>query len=1300
MQHLRKPLLWAAAMLVAFLFIVWAGMLAWINSSHSRQWVQSKINAAIPGSLSIGTHNLSLIGLRLNLFEISVHDAQGLALAGVEHLLVDCDWRALWRGEIRLERVRIGAPWANMSADDTGTINLVSAFVPPTPSKNAPAGRTGGTAWPAGVVLERCQIDGGRFSWRFSGETGQLEIDSVSLLAGGDLMKRSGQLELTLADIRFTGAAIRPQPANLLLKAALADRVLEISELTLTSGRTRLDMTGSIADLDTRPTVDSLVTVAGPLSELQTALGLRTQLEGRATARLACKGALADPTADLALTVEKSSIAGVPMERGSADLHLRDRQVEIDTAVQIPGGGRIQLRGDADLRGAFPDRFLHAPFDPEELAYRLALRSEVPDLAAWLHRWTAIQGALSGRVNLAGKGVAPESLSARLEIDGAGSKLIAPGMQQPVAADLQVTARLDRGRLAVTRFNAGSEAVRLSGDGHFEWKGGNLEGRIAAEAGDLSSLLAIAGLPAVSGACRASGVVSGNPASLKADLSIDASAIGTDAVTVGDIDMRMVWEKGVLTVDRLHVKNQESFLSAAGEVRLTAPDALRLLPDPTVAFTVVSDHFDPGDFVAGASGQFGIDARLTGSLDKPSGRLILAGRDAKLAGQAFESIVLDAHLEEDRLWLDRLVGSVAARQEIRVSGWLARDRSFDLALTANDVTASRIEGLQGLIPGDGVLHLAAAAKGNLDEPEVDGRLTVSDVVINAEPFDDFSLDFSLRQGVARVTGRLAFDVDAFCDFNKGDFEGRLAFSRTETAAYFKAAGQPDIRGTLTGKVTAKGNFHDAATITAEAALRHLDLYYEDIPLVRSDRLDARFENRTLFLPGSRLTLLSTGNLTLKGEARIDGRLDIGVAGRVPLRVAGLFIQDLDDATGDLVLQATFSGPSDNPQMRAQIEMEAVGLSIPGTKQRLHDLNGRIHLTPERLRVAGLNGSLDTGSFAVEGTVELDRFTPRRLDLAIELTTLPLEIPDTLEVLLNGDIRLTGSQEAARASGQIVLLEGLNYKDAKINLVQMATTRQRPVAPPSDAVTVPYFDRVDLDIALSHRQPLAVENNLAELEIRPDLKIGGTLNRPVVSGRAQVTAGTITFQKKTFDVRKGVIDFVNPYRTEPEIDIESRTQIRSWEIFLAVKGTPDNLDVSLTSQPEETQSNLLSLILFGRTARELTAGEGVVQRTTSQIMAEMLADTFGDDIKSATGLDILQLETNGSSDSQDAGDDKVTVGKHLSDRMTVKYAVETKDGETIQRAITEYKLLEHILLSGFQENTGNYGSELVFRIEFR
>jgi autotransporter translocation and assembly factor TamB len=138
---------------------------------------------------------------------------------------------------------------------------------------------------------------------------------------------------------------------------------------------------------------------------------------------------------------------------------------------------------------------------------------------------------------------------------------------------------------------------------------------------------------------------------------------------------------------------------------------------------------------------------------------------------------------------------------------------------------------------------------------------------------------------------------------------------------------------------------------------------------------------------------------------------------------------------------------------------------------------------------------------------------------------------------------------------------------------------------------------------------------------------------------------------------------------------------------------------MTSDPSETESDILSLILLGRTGEELRNGEGGTKSSNAKIMAEMIASTFGEDIKKHTGIDILEVEETGDDDDEENGV-KVTVGKHLSERMTVKYAVESKDGEIVQRAISEYKLLENILVSGFQGNDGVYGSELTFRIEFR
>ena len=93
----------------------------------------------------------------------------------------------------------------------------------------------------------------------------------------------------------------------------------------------------------------------------------------------------------------------------------------------------------------------------------------------------------------------------------------------------------------------------------------------------------------------------------------------------------------------------------------------------------------------------------------------------------------------------------------------------------------------------------------------------------------------------------------------------------------------------------------------------------------------------------------------------------------------------------------------------------------------------------------------------------------------------------------------------------------------------------------------------------------------------------------------------------------------------------------------------------------------------------------------------MAGTLSDDIKDATGLDTVEVTTGGE-DGLDAVN--VTLGKDLSKRMTVKYATESKDGKVIQRAIAEYKFLEHILFSGSQDTEGVFGGEVKFRIEFR
>lgn len=1391
--------------LLAVLSLVFFCALFWIKSNHGLQWVQSRINTEIPGRIIVESHQLSLLKPKFDLYGVVLHDSQGLALAGFTQFSVGLDWRALWRREIRLNRILLQGPWVDLAVDEVTGINLMNALVEPVNEKETEAPPADSAELPFNIVFSSIQLADGRFTYGQADDTMRLETTGFNLSASGNLKNQSFSLELALDSVRFSSADIHPETARILLRADLNGDKLSVPVFSVTSGQTTLNLSGSADDLYGKPVIDSILSVDSQLTELMAILNLADDYAGSVNANLTLKGTVANPDAKLVLSVGSGLLAGQPVDRGDLAIGLKDREATIDMASLQLAEGSVILSGTVNLREAFPTGFLEPPADVNAIDYALTLAHEIPDLNSWLKPFVDIKGASTGRVSLTGKGVMPADILAQLTLQASGQKLLAPGMDRSIDADVKLSAQMDGGTISISRLKALADDVELSGDGRFQMDDEALAAKLSLRADDLSKVLAVAGIPSVNGACTAELAVDGSLkqpqfsldlvsknlkietyslgdlivqanmdpegrlnlnsfdlqnrgsriegkaqlrllpggggidpefvntlaltletlsagdfmesppvngtidgrlqvggplGSLTGELFLIGKALGTDVASIGDVDAHMRLNAGTVFMDRLNLRNKASIFNATGSIQLLTPETLRLVEDPSLNFTVNSDHLDPGDFIDKASGDFTFIGEIKGSLDKPIGKITLAGRQINLAGQSLETLSLDARFNDRRLWLDQVLAVFIPGEQIEGGGSVGMDKTIDLQLKSDGISLSSIQRLNDFLPGEGQLRLDATGKGNIENPDIDGHLSISDIIINDEAMENINLTFSLHDMLAKVKGNLDFDMDATCDLKKGDFDARLIFDRTETAAYFKAAGKPDFRGTLTGQVQAVGNINDVDHASGQVDLNALELFYKDISLIQSDKMKLKMVDQQLSIPEFEVVLLSSGSLRLKGDARIGGQLNMKVDGRIPLAAAGVFSDEVADAKGVLIVEGGLTGNTAAPQIDARVDLENIGMTVPGLVQKLHDLNGSIQLTSDNIKIEALSGFLDTGSFSLNGNIAHEKFTPAKVNLAIKAKALPLEVADTMSVLLNSDIQITGNDRTAAARGEIVLLEGVYYKDVKINLLQIATSRQRSVAPETTPLSLPYFDTVNLDIAIKNRQPFFVQNNLAQLEISPDLKIEGALARPIVSGRAQVKSGTVIFQKKIFDVKKGIIDFINPYKTEAEIDIESETTIRTWTITLTIKGTPDNLDLRLSSVPTESDSDILSLILFGRTAQELAGGEGGQKRSTGQIMAEMIADTFGEDIKKTTGVDILQLETSDTSDDQDAAGVKVTVGKHLSDRMTVKYAVESKDGVVVQRAITEYKLLENILVSGFQDNLGIFGAELVFRIEFR
>ncbi len=809
--------------------------------------------------------------------------------------------------------------------------------------------------------------------------------------------------------------------------------------------------------------------------------------------------------------------------------------------------------------------------------------------------------------------------------------------------------------------------------------------------------------PGTGGRLQGSMRLEGRLGDPRAALSLAGTDVAVENIRLGELDAALRFDAGRLEIQRLAVRNGRSAAAVTGSLDLLEVASGRWRENPPLQLAVTADRLQLEDFTPRLTGRVSLEARLAGGLRRPLGTVALRGADIDSGYQKFSELHLDLLLEGERVQLKRMEAAVAEGQILFARGWLGYDRSYALELDSDRIALKHIDLLQRHFPAaEGLAALKLDGSGTLKAPRLDGELAVTAVRIGGNPVQDLRLKLGLAEGLARVSGRLNFDLTASYDVNTQQFDLEAFFQDTAVAPYSRIAGWPDIAGRLSGTLTARGTPRRIAGITAAADISDLSLTYRGTPLVGAEQLRFSMAGGQVRVPRNRLTLLADGWLELRGQGAIQGPLDFEGSGFLPLQGLAPLAEDLGAPQGNLQVQGRLGGTPAAPELLLDVILADIGCDLPGLATRLHSVNGRLLLTPESLRIDDLKGMLDNGSFELTGGLDLEAFTPRRVDLRLNAKALPLAVPDTLDLLLNGDLRLSGTPENSSLRGTLTLIEGLYYRDVNLSPLQRMERRPAPSPGPARSFPYPFLKNLSLDIAVTHRSPFVVDNNLASLEVTPDLRIGGTLERPVMDGRIRVPSGTVTYYHRSFTVERGVVDFVSPYRIEPLVEIEATTQVRTWRIRLAVSGPLDNLEFTLTSDPQESDQDILSLLLVGKTSGELISGESGSNLSPERLMANLVAARLADEVRETTGLDQLDIEakTEGESGADAETSIQVTVGKELSRRLMVRYATQSRGGEVVQRAEAEYRLLERFLVTAFQDNLGVFGGALSYRLEFR
>lgn len=164
---------------------------------------------------------------------------------------------------------------------------------------------------------------------------------------------------------------------------------------------------------------------------------------------------------------------------------------------------------------------------------------------------------------------------------------------------------------------------------------------------------------------------------------------------------------------------------------------------------------------------------------------------------------------------------------------------------------------------------------------------------------------------------------------------------------------------------------------------------------------------------------------------------------------------------------------------------------------------------------------------------------------------------------------------------------------------------------------------------------------------------------MITGELRAVKGNFDFLTKNFALTRGVITFGGGSLSNPLLDIVMTNETPDLTAHITISGTVSKMKLSLSSEPSLPKDEILSRILFGRSANELSRLEALQLAGAVAQLAGFGSGGGGmlDFTRKALGVDVLRLGTSstgaaGEPGDQTAGGTTLEMGKYIGDLIYV------------------------------------------------
>jgi autotransporter translocation and assembly factor TamB len=349
----------------------------------------------------------------------------------------------------------------------------------------------------------------------------------------------------------------------------------------------------------------------------------------------------------------------------------------------------------------------------------------------------------------------------------------------------------------------------------------------------------------------------------------------------------------------------------------------------------------------------------------------------------------------------------------------------------------------------------------------------------------------------------------------------------------------------------------------------------------------------------------TGNVALKGNLRVE---DLSwLAAENP---------SLRRVSGRLEAEVTMKGPISDPAVDAVVRLTDGELRPDMDVPSLQVMHLNAVVPPAGVRLQTFTGELGGAPFQISGSVMRNNDSGADADLRLQGENLLFYRSEGLKVRADTDLTVKGPVKRLEVAGEVAVTDGrlVKYFDLLGTLKGSSKPRTDLGLQLFSIQQAPLSDMV-FDVRLTSKKPFTIRNNLVRGAVRPELKLAGTGEIPVLVGEVYLDPTRISLPAGSLLFESGVIRFDPKRPDRPTLDLVGTSKMLGYDVTMLVEGPYDEPVVTLSSVPPLSNQELVLLVIAGQQPNS-TDDAQASQRQNMNVAVflgkDLMARWFGND----------------------------------------------------------------------------------------